>query len=53
MEVAASRLDAARYKIKELLALIRDGEVRVPRFQRPLRWTGKAVERLFDSIYKS
>ena len=52
MEVSASRLDAARYKIEELLAQIRDGKVRVPRFQRPLRWTGKDVERLFDSIYK-
>ena len=52
MEVSASRLDAARYKIEELLALVREGKVRVPRFQRPLRWTGKDVERLFDSIYK-
>ena len=52
MEVSASRLDAARYKIEELLALIREGKVRVPRFQRPLRWTAKDVERLFDSIYK-
>ncbi len=46
------RTDAARYKIEQLLDLVTSGRIRVPRFQRGLRWTSNDVERLFDSIYK-
>ena len=45
-------LAAERYKIEDLLRLVQDGRIRLPRFQRPLRWTGTDVERLFDSIYQ-
>jgi Protein of unknown function DUF262 len=51
-EVNAQHLTAARYKIEELLRLVQQGKVRIPRFQRPLRWTGTDVERLFDSVYR-
>ena len=46
------RTEAARYKIEQLLDLVTSGRIRVPRFQRGLRWTSTDVERLFDSIYK-
>jgi len=52
VEVDAQHLTAARYKIEDLLRLVQQGRVRIPRFQRPLRWTGTDVERLFDSIYR-
>lgn len=52
MADSLSRTDAARYKIEEILNLVRTGRIRVPRFQRGLRWTSTDVERLFDSIYK-
>lgn len=46
------RSDAARFKIEQLLDLVRRGHIRIPRFQRALRWTATDVERLFDSIYR-
>lgn len=46
------RLDAQRFKIEELLDRVREGRVRIPRFQRGLRWTASDVEKLFDSIYR-
>ena len=52
MSGSLRRTDAARYKIEELLSLVQTGRVRIPRFQRGLRWTATDVERLFDSIYK-
>ncbi len=51
MAESLQRTDAARYKIEELLDLVTSGRLRVPRFQRGLRWTALDVERLFDSIY--
>jgi len=46
------RSDAGRYKIEQLLSLVSTGRIRIPRFQRGLRWTSVDVEQLFDSIYK-
>jgi hypothetical protein len=51
-ELNTQHLTAARYKIEDLLRLVQQGKIRIPRFQRPLRWTGTDVERLFDSIYR-
>lgn len=48
-----TKLDAQRYKIADLLDLVRQGRVRVPRFQRGLRWMGVDSVRLFDSIYRN
>src|SRR5438045_199380 len=52
MSDALERTEAARFKIEQLLTFVRTGQIRIPRFQRSLRWTGSDVERLFDSIYK-
>ena len=46
------QLTAARYKIDDLLRMVREGKIRIPHFQRGLRWGGTDVERLFDSIYR-
>ena len=52
MSAGLERTDAARFKIEQLLTFVRAGQVRVPRFQRGLKWTATDVERLFDSIYR-
>src|SRR6266540_3193737 len=52
MSEPIQRSDAARYKIEQLLDFVRRGYIRIPRFQRGLRWTSTDVERLFDSIYR-
>ncbi len=38
--------------VRKLITRVSEGAVRVPRFQRPLRWTGQDVLKLFDSILK-
>ncbi len=38
--------------VRKLLGRVREGAVRVPDFQRPLRWTASDVSKLFDSILK-
>lgn len=48
----AQHLTAQRYKIDTLLRMVREGQIRVPDFQRPLRWGPLDVARLFDSIYR-
>lgn len=48
----AQRLEAVRYRIESLLQLVIDGKIRIPDFQRGLRWTNRDVLRLFDSLYK-
>lgn len=48
----AQRLEAVRYRIETLLQLVREGMIRVPAFQRDLRWSERDVHRLFDSIYR-
>lgn len=47
-----SKLASERYKIESLLALVRRGDIRLPRFQRQLRWTESDIAKLFDSIYR-
>lgn len=49
---AAQRLKSERYKIGDLLHLVTAGRMRIPKFQRPLRWTAADVCLLFDSIYR-
>jgi len=46
------RPQATAFSIEDLLDRVRRGEVRVPEFQRPLRWTAKDVRDLFDSVYR-
>ena len=38
--------------VRKLLGRVQAGEVRVPPFQRPLRWSAADVVKLFDSILK-
>lgn len=38
--------------VRKLLGRIREGAIRVPSFQRPLRWTSDDVVKLFDSLLK-
>jgi hypothetical protein len=48
----ARRPEAAAPSVERLLEWIADGRVRVPRFQRPLRWRSKHVVAFFDSLYR-
>lgn len=47
----AEQLRAERYKVADLIAMVSDGKVRIPHFQRGLRWKQRDVVRLFESIY--
>lgn len=38
--------------VRKLIGRVRDGEIRVPQFQRPLRWQPNDVTKLLDSILK-
>jgi hypothetical protein len=46
------RLEADTRTVEDLVDLLRHGNVRVPSFQRPLRWEAEDVVALFDSIYR-
>ena len=46
------RTVASSYTIEELLVLVEKKNVRIPHFQRGLRWGPSDVVKLFDSIYK-
>jgi hypothetical protein len=43
---------ATTVTVKDLVQKVHAGEVRVPRFQRPLRWKQSDVLRLLDSIWR-
>lgn len=43
---------ALNLNVRKIIERVRGGEVRVPDFQRPLRWTASDVANLFDSILK-
>jgi hypothetical protein len=44
--------EARTEKVEDLVERVRRGLVRVPRFQRGLKWKGSDVVELFDSIYR-
>jgi hypothetical protein len=46
------KLDARTEKVEDLVAMVLSGKVRVPWFQRGLRWQARHVEELFDSVYR-
>ncbi|MDO7873838.1 DUF262 domain-containing protein [Hymenobacter sp. ASUV-10] len=46
------RPEAGTATVENLVASVRSGQVRIPSFQRPLRWEAPQVVALFDSIYK-
>ncbi len=43
---------ATTVSVRELIAKVRAGEVRIPAFQRPLRWKAADVRALLDSIWR-
>ena len=43
---------AATYDVEDLVTMAWKGEIRVPHFQRGLRWGREDVRRLFDSIVR-
>lgn len=46
------RLEADTETVEDLVGLVRRGHVRVPSFQRGLRWSADDVLALFDSVYR-
>ncbi|HLL00194.1 MAG TPA: DUF262 domain-containing protein [Myxococcaceae bacterium] len=46
------RPQATAFSIEDLLERIRRGEIRVPEFQRALRWNASDVRDLLDSVYR-
>lgn len=43
---------ATTVTVRDLIQRVAAGQVRVPHFQRPLRWTAEQVRQLFDSIWR-
>ncbi len=48
----ASRPDARTFSVEDLVGAVRDGRVRVPKFQRPMKWQVDDALELLDSIYR-
>lgn len=48
----AGRPEAKVYSVDRLLAEVIAGRVRIPKFQRPLRWDSKDVLELLDSVHR-
>src|SRR5262249_38696345 len=46
------RPEARAFSVETLLQHVRDGKIRVPDFQRPLRWRANHLLDLFDSVYR-
>ena len=40
------------FRIEELVDRVKQGDIQIPKFQRPFIWTRRAVLDLFDSVYK-
>lgn len=40
------------FEVEEIVAMVREGKVRIPEFQRPFRWGLEDARRLFDSIMR-
>lgn len=47
-----SQPSARTYSVVNLVAAALEERIRIPQFQRPLRWQWEDVRRLFDSIIK-
>ncbi len=48
----ARRPEATAFAVEDLLAKVKDGELRLPRFQRGLKWLPSDDVNLFDSLYR-
>lgn len=51
-EPTTTQPTARTLSIEELVAFVRQGQVRVPEFQRPIRWQWEDARRLVDSVLK-
>ncbi len=49
---AFTQPNATTYRVRDLVHLVESGRVRIPPFQRGLRWQWEDVRRLFDSILR-
>lgn len=52
MTQGLGRTEASSNTIADLLVLVENGSIRIPRFQRGQRWGPGDIVKLFDSIYK-
>ncbi len=52
MAPGLERTKTSSYVIYELLELVENGSIRIPRFQRGQRWGPGDVVKLFDNVYK-
>src|SRR5690242_15288905 len=48
----AGELSADRFTVRKILDLARSGSLRIPPFQRPLRWRRSDHRLLLDSLYR-
>ncbi|HYO69235.1 MAG TPA: DUF262 domain-containing protein [Archangium sp.] len=43
---------ATAFSIEDLLDHVRQGSIRIPEFQRPLKWKARDIHELLDSVYR-
>lgn len=46
------RPEARSFSVEDLVRKVLDGQIRVPEFQRPLKWDIEDVKKLLDSVYR-
>lgn len=51
-EALERRPDARAFKVEDLLAELRLGRMRIPSFQRGIKWKREDAAKLFDSLYR-
>lgn len=51
-EALERRPEARTFKVEDLLAEVRLGRVRIPPFQRGIRWKWQDAAKFFDSLYR-
>ncbi|MEW5888307.1 MAG: DUF262 domain-containing protein [Pseudomonadota bacterium] len=51
-ETLERRPEARTFKVEDLLAEVQRGRVRIPSFQRGLKWTREDAKKLIDSLYR-
>lgn len=51
-EPLEQRPEARAFKVEDLLAELRRGRLRIPSFQRGIRWQRENAQMLFDSLYR-
>jgi len=51
-EALERRPDARAFKVEDLLAELQQGRMRIPSFQRGIKWKREDAAKLFDSLYR-